>query len=163
MARARFIAIGCACFDDPTWAPDELFAPIPKWRIELVGDNPSAPVGWRPANSTLVYTATFREFLRVAELSETSVGEGVTWNSISGMVRLTEQHAQAFEAAHARLKALFPNDIPVDCRCRECIGDRGKFSHHYANSNSQLALSEWFSYWMRWALDNCECPAILIN
>lgn len=65
-----------------------------------------------------------------------------------GIEPLHKHHLLAFEQAIAKHRHKYPNAVPH-------LGPDGE-----PMENVDLFKLEWYAFWMRWALTNCENPAI---
>lgn len=95
-----------------------------------------------PTNHILIATLSYIEGVKRVGLGELFEDEQSGFNRYAScgpiVTLLNEGHLQQVEAALARCEIERPR----------LLGDIG--------------LLTWISYWMRWALANCETPAILI-
>lgn len=84
-----------------------------------------------------------------AKASDKGIMEQVYQHGVSETVCLRQWHLNQVMEGKAAFIAAHPEAIP-------------KWSTEDIN-NSYLMLFTWFEYWIRWALDNCRIPAILVN
>lgn len=96
---------------------------------------------------------------------------GVFFDTKDGLMRshpgtqvLTERHLRVFERADRAYRAAHPDDRAALCECSRCAPPflSTSFSPpaHDPRANFNLMRLSWLLFWTRWALDNCERPAI---
>ncbi len=76
-----------------------------------------------------------------------------------GVVPLSEDHRTQVAGAVARWRALHPTAVPrfADPKPNGHLFE--VVDHPMNGPNATLARLEWLSWWIGWALDNCEHPA----
>lgn len=78
-----------------------------------------------------------------------------------GIQPLTAAHLATFEAAQAEYRRRRPAERPGCCRCAGCQRfDADKDAVHDPTLNFNMLRLEWLVWWTRWALENCERPAM---
>ena len=79
-----------------------------------------------------------------------------------GCKRLTREHLDAVEDARKAYSAQHPTERPGCCECAECQRPfAGKNPPpHDPTLNFNMLRLDWMAFWMRWALENCERPAV---
>lgn len=92
-----------------------------------------------------------------------TTGDGLMDNH-PGIARLTADHAAKVMAALAAYREAHPDRVPGICDCRECQGPFGPTDApaipHDPRADFVFLRLEWLSFWVSWAVANCERPAI---
>jgi len=84
-----------------------------------------------------------------------------------GIKVLTPEMLARMESARDAFKAAHPRDYGGYCPCYECDA-MGRFRRgaaeqsapHDPLANGNFLRLDWMCWWSRWALDNCERPAV---
>jgi hypothetical protein len=77
-----------------------------------------------------------------------------------GCAALTKDDVVLVKARLDAYKAKHPKAEPVWCECKLC-DDWGKSTDpHNPNSDGDLLRLTWLTWWVNWAVENCERPAI---
>lgn len=84
-----------------------------------------------------------------------------------GIKVLTAEHLARFESAREAYRAEHPDRRPGFCPCYDCDA-LGRFKRgaaedgppHDPTWDSNLSRLDWMCWWAKWALENCERPAV---
>lgn len=84
-----------------------------------------------------------------------------------GCMALTKADAAFITDTLARYKAAHPQAEATICACKQCdvfMAHAGNKDHvfppHNPNADMHLVRLTWLEWWVRWAVANCERPAI---
>lgn len=78
-----------------------------------------------------------------------------------GIQLLTQEHVAEFEAARTAFLLAHPIERPGICRCRGCNRiDGDDEAVHDPALNFNMHRLNWLCWWTRYALANCERPAV---
>ncbi len=140
--------------------------PLAEWQVERE-TLPNAPNSDDAGQSNLrspSYTS-WEDFLRKVGL------HGLFFDGYEGLMsqhpgtaKLTKEHAEGIEAAAAKWRAANPDAQPRYCECMACdpwiARQRQPPPPHDSNASGTAVRLVWLEFWVRWAVDNCEHPAI---
>jgi len=132
------------------------------WRVEHIKLDyaPTFPNDWLTgkSNSRSPSYSGWSDFCRLTGLYDLFFEEyeGLMHRH-PGIVPLTKEHHANIKAALEKFQAQHPYTIP-GCKGYPDDEDAEPFDGDEYSYN--LARLIWLEWWMRWALDNCEHPAI---
>lgn len=78
-----------------------------------------------------------------------------------GCQRLERTHLDFIVDAHRTYSGRNPNRRPGACECSECQwSSKSTDIPHDPSLDFNMCRLAWLEFWVRWALENCERPAI---
>lgn len=78
-----------------------------------------------------------------------------------GCARLTKTHAEIIRQALEDYRSAHPDAVASFCECRQCEGPWSKSEvPHNPHCDGTLVRLTWLDFWVNWAVENCERPAI---
>jgi hypothetical protein len=100
------------------------------------------------SNSRLPSYVGFHDLCDRHGLAPMFFGEDGLMRQHPGIAPLCGHHLAQIERSIARLRSAHPHAVPR-------LADKDE-----STANADLFKLEWYSFWIRWALENCENPAI---
>lgn len=155
------IVIGNAVFESDweNYGDDE---PHARWHVERTS-SPAAPNSSDSGQSNgrdPSYTG-WAEFARVTGLHDFffDKAEGKMRHH-PGCIKLTPEDVKTVEAALRLYREAHPDAVAAFCECATCSYSPSVTIPHQPNADGQLVRLEWLAFWVRWAVENCQHPAI---
>lgn len=141
--------------------------PFAKWVVERINsaDVPGAPVSDdSDGNYRYPSYGAWAEFLRFVGLHDVflnrETGEALMQRH-PGIAKLTKAHVEMFDHARSKYAAAHPGARPAYCDCAKCdIWKKDATKAHDPSCSPELVRLDWLCFWTRWAVENCERPAI---
>lgn len=143
------------------WGDHEDEPPYAAWGVELEthADAPFKPDLTENTNYCAPGYGQWHEAMRQVGLERLWYEELLAQHP--GCVKLLPRHLEEVKKAHKKYKIRHPDSVMGLCRCVECAWPgESEVVVHDPLKNFNLYRLEWMHFWMKWALENCEHPAI---